>query len=195
MPLSLEFGELGELLAALRGRIGREGMVIKTAKPHPPGTRLDLQVRLKDSLVLLRGEGTVVGASPQVTGGLALRFTRLDPQSSAFVDQLMQRFAAEGLPPFSLEDALRPRQRRPPAESVTQRRDPALDRPLERLPEDVAEHRPRKTWFRLVLLVLVMMVLVAAGVALARRRHGSATPPGTSQPAPTALPAGSPEGS
>jgi hypothetical protein len=68
----------------------RTSITLLGAQPRPPGLVLRFELVLSTGLVLVRGEGRVVAHRPDAyygTGGLTLRFTRLDTRSKAFVDR------------------------------------------------------------------------------------------------------------
>lgn len=70
--------------------IGRSGVVLVGAQQRPEGVMLRFELVLKGGGLILRGEGRVVGFKPKALGeasGLALRFTRLDSRSKAFIDK------------------------------------------------------------------------------------------------------------
>lgn len=77
-----------ELLQAEADTLSRAGIVLLGAPSRPEGTVLKFEVTLQDGTPVLRGEGRVTGIKT-VSGqqGLALRFTRLDSKSKAFVDR------------------------------------------------------------------------------------------------------------
>jgi len=98
-----EFEDLGEFVAAYRGKISREGMVLVTDRPYPTGTQLEIEIRLSDSLALVRGKGRVVGPAAGGGRGVTVRLTLLDEQSTDLIDRLERRFVSEGGTPFRLE--------------------------------------------------------------------------------------------
>jgi hypothetical protein len=68
----------------------RTTVTLVGAQSRPPGVVLRFELGLASGLVLLRGEGRVLVFKPdalQGTGGLTLRFTRLDTRSKSLVDR------------------------------------------------------------------------------------------------------------
>jgi hypothetical protein len=68
----------------------RTSITLLGAQPRPQGLMLRFELALSSGHALVRGEGRVVGYKPDAyygTGGLTLRFTRLDSRSKAFVDK------------------------------------------------------------------------------------------------------------
>jgi hypothetical protein len=68
----------------------RASITLIGAQPRPQGVVLRFELVLSSGLVLMRGEGRVVGFKPNVhqgLGGLSLRFTRLDTRSKALIDK------------------------------------------------------------------------------------------------------------
>lgn len=68
----------------------RASITLLGAQPRAEGVVLRFEVALTSGVVLVRGEGRVVGFKPnahQGLGGLSLRFTRLDTRSKALIDR------------------------------------------------------------------------------------------------------------
>jgi hypothetical protein len=68
----------------------RTSITLLGAQPRPQGLVLRFELVLAPGLVVMRGEGRVVGYKSNVyygLGGLTLRFTRLDSRSKALVDK------------------------------------------------------------------------------------------------------------
>jgi hypothetical protein len=68
----------------------RTSITLLGAQPRPQGLVLRFELVLSSGQVLVRGEGRVVAYRPDAyygTGGLTLRFTRLDTRSKALVDR------------------------------------------------------------------------------------------------------------
>ncbi len=99
----------------------RTSITLLGAPSRPPGLVLRFELVLSSGQVLLRGEGRVVGYKPDAhfgTGGLTLRFTRLDTRSKALVDRAaalrdrrrpsalpaMAESASLPAPPFTLDE-------------------------------------------------------------------------------------------
>jgi len=94
-----------ELLENELETLTRTSIVLLGAPPRPQGLMLRFEVVLSTGQVVVRGEGRVVGYRPDAffgTGGLTLRFTRLDSKSKALVDRaaaLRDRRRPSALPP------------------------------------------------------------------------------------------------
>ncbi len=113
-----------ELLEAEGETITKTTVVLLGALHRPQGVVLRFELTLAGGEPLIRGEGRVTAYRERAHGdqpGLALRFTRLDPKSKAFVDRAVaQREAAlitEAPPPA------------PPSEP-SEPSEPASDGPL-----------------------------------------------------------------
>ncbi len=65
MKLSQVFEDLGEFVALYRGRISAEGMAFYSDTPYQEGTVLDVELSLKDDLVLVRGQAGGEGSQRQ----------------------------------------------------------------------------------------------------------------------------------
>src|ERR1700730_3687318 len=79
-----------ELLENELETLTRTSITLLGAQPRPQGLMLRFELVLSSGHALVRGEGRVVGYKPDAyygTGGLTLRFTRLDTRSKAFVDK------------------------------------------------------------------------------------------------------------
>ncbi len=159
------FATEDELLENELETLTRTSITLLGAPARPPGLVLRFELVLASGQVLVRGEGRVVGYRPDAhygTGGLTLRFTRLDTRSKALVDRaaaLRDRRRPSSLaamaespslpaPPFTLEEersesgstqslppALRPPSARPapPTEAASPRLPRDRDALLERL--------------------------------------------------------------
>ncbi|HEY8091448.1 MAG TPA: hypothetical protein VIF09_26470 [Polyangiaceae bacterium] len=107
--------------------ISRTSVTLLGAQPRPQGVVLRFELVLASGLVVMRGEGRVVGFKPNAyrgMGGLTLRFTRLDTRSKAMVDKasaLRERRRPSAQPP-----AVEPSPSLPPA-VVEETRPPVFD--------------------------------------------------------------------
>ena len=106
------------------------------AQQRPQGVVLRFEIVLSSGIVVLRGEGRVVGFKPNVLhglGGVNLRFTRLDSKSKALLDKaqaLRERRRPSSMP------APPPVEASPPAAPV------ATDPPASVRPPPVAPTPP-----------------------------------------------------
>lgn len=93
------YADEDEYLARESEAITRTGVLLLGAQPRPEGVILRFEVVLRSGVVLLRGEGRVVGYRAKLVGevgALALRFTRLDTKSKALVDRAVALREARG---------------------------------------------------------------------------------------------------
>lgn len=97
--------------------IGKTSVILIGAHSRPAGVILRFEVSLSNGTVLLRGEGRVLAYKDNAfrgQAGLALRFTRLDPKSKAFIDRAVAmreaRLTGEhrAAPPPPSSDAVAP---------------------------------------------------------------------------------------
>jgi hypothetical protein len=94
-----------ELLESELETMTRTSVTLLGAQPRPQGLVLRFELLLASGQTLMRGEGRVVGYRPDAyygTGGLTLRFTRLDSRSKALVDKaaaLRDRLRPSAAPP------------------------------------------------------------------------------------------------
>ncbi len=88
--VSRPFETEDDLLESELETLTRTSITLIGAPSRPPGLVLRFELVLASGQPLLRGEGRVVGYKPDAhfgTGGLTLRFTRLDSRSKAVVDR------------------------------------------------------------------------------------------------------------
>jgi hypothetical protein len=92
----------------------RAGITLLGAQSRPQGVVLRFELVLTSGVVLMRGEGRVLGFKANAfegLGGLTLRFTRLDTRSKALVDRaaaLREMRRPSSRPPDPLDMAPRP---------------------------------------------------------------------------------------
>ncbi len=181
MDFKLEFDDLNDLVVALRGRIGRDGMLLRTDAPHPAGTILELDISLAGDASLLHGTAGVIrllGPPPDRPGGhlAVVEFLDLDADSEAFVGRLAARFEADGVELFRLDRYVHRGRRdfsgeeRPgplpgPGNAVSQ---PSPPRPREpRIPPSddprpEPTRRSKKIWVPGALLAALVVILAAS---------------------------------
>jgi hypothetical protein len=122
------FATEDELLENELETLTRTSITLLGAPARPPGLVLRFELVLASGQVLVRGEGRVVGYKPDAhygTGGLTLRFTRLDSRSKALVDR-----------------AAALRERRRPSALTAMAESPSLPAPSFTLEEDRASAVP-----------------------------------------------------
>jgi uncharacterized protein (TIGR02266 family) len=98
-PLSLKVrfksATLDEFLEHYSQDISRGGLFIKSKKPMPEGTLLKFELQLKDESSVIHGVGRVVwtrpadGASGDSPAGMGIKFIKMDPESRALVQQIV----------------------------------------------------------------------------------------------------------
>lgn len=118
------------LLEAEVDALSKSGIVLLGVASRPEGTTVRFELTLQDGTSVMRAEGRVTGEKT-VNGeqGLALKFTRLDSKSKAFVDRATAVREARAQKPTSSKDLP------PPAPS-----DPSLnDVPAAAPPDPVPE--------------------------------------------------------
>lgn len=112
MRVNQRFDDLNDLVADLRGRVGRDGMLLPTDQAYSPGTVLSLDISLAEDTPLIRGTAGVIQLLPSPPGQprrhvAVLEFLELDQESEAFVGRLVARLSAEGAELFELERYVR----------------------------------------------------------------------------------------
>jgi hypothetical protein len=105
MQIHRVFDDLGEFMAAYRGGISRDAILIDLDERHVPGTVLELDLALADGLSLVKGRAAVVDVRQAPSHALGswrtvLRFASLQPDSRDFLERLERRQEAEGEPVF-----------------------------------------------------------------------------------------------
>lgn len=118
----------------------RTSVTLLGAQPRPQGVVLRFELVLSSGQILVRGEGRVVGYTPNVhqgLGGLTLRFMRIDTKSKALLDKvaafrdIRRPHPTEPAPaPISVsppEPAPRAEPAQAPASAVALNRDALLD--------------------------------------------------------------------
>jgi len=111
MLLSQVFDDLNEFVATYRGLISRDGILLHTDTLYEEGTVLGVEITLSESLPLIRGTAGVVQLmkgqeNSRAPYSAVLEFLQLDEESEAFLDRLTERFEAEGVEPFHLEQVV-----------------------------------------------------------------------------------------
>jgi hypothetical protein len=188
MQLRQVFEDLEDFVAAYRGKISREGLLLHSETLYPKGTVLEVEIGLADELVLIRGTAGVVRLGERATDTATeqvavLEFLDLEDDSVSFIERLTDRFESEGIAPFRLADQV-DRWRRPTGpirysespqggetavpSSTAHRADREA---VGGAPAASDSARPRKAGrrLRLALLVAGLLLLAAAAVALALR--------------------------
>lgn len=82
--------------------VSRGGIYIKSSQPLPVGTLLKFQFQLKDESALIRGVGRVVwtraeeDAAEEQPAGMGIKFIKMDNESRAVVERIIESHAPEG---------------------------------------------------------------------------------------------------
>lgn len=82
--------------------VSRGGIYIKSSQPLPVGTLLKFQFQLKDESALIRGVGRVVwtraeeDAAADQPAGMGIKFIKMDNDSRATVERIIESHAPEG---------------------------------------------------------------------------------------------------
>jgi hypothetical protein len=100
------FDELDHFVAAYRGAISQEGMLLSGDIDYPEGTVLNIEIMLEDTLPLICGTAGVVKLVPgdrsdRQHNTVVLEFLQLDEESAGFIDRLVTDFESKGVAPFS----------------------------------------------------------------------------------------------
>jgi hypothetical protein len=182
MHFKLEFDDLNDLVVALRGRFGRDGMLLHTDAPHPAGTILELDISLAGDASLLHGTVGVIRLleppSDRPGGHLVVvEFLDLDADSEAFVGRLAARFEADGVELFRLDRYVRHGRRdfseevRPvttppgPGDAVSETPSQRLQGPLLSPPGDPrpkTTRRSKQAWVLGALLAALVVILATS---------------------------------
>ncbi|RKH92952.1 TIGR02266 family protein, partial [Corallococcus praedator] len=128
-----------EFIERYGSNVGRGGVFVATRALKPEGTGLAFEFVLADGTRLLRGEGVVLKAQPDVgnaRAGMTVRFTKLDAASKALIDRIVARRAGtEGEDP-ALASPSAPRMEPAPLPPGLVRKTPTVppSRPSMRMP-------------------------------------------------------------
>ena len=97
VPVNREFECIEDYIAEYVSSISPGGVFIRSKKPLPLGTRVNLTFSvIVDDVETVQGEGEVVRVEhePGHTG-MGVAFTRLSAQSKALIDEIMARHGAK----------------------------------------------------------------------------------------------------
>src|SRR4051794_22713624 len=103
--------------------VSRGGIFIKSSQPMAVGTLLKFQFQLKDESQLIRGVGRVVwsraeeDAGSDQPSGMGIKFIKMDPESKAMVDRIVETHEGPGGFEAGRESATHKESERPPAPS------------------------------------------------------------------------------
>lgn len=94
--LRITYESAGQFEDQFAGNISLGGIFVQTKNPKPVGTRIRIQVMLRDGRTLLEAEGVVAwtrlpdnGAVPKTVCGMGVRFTSLNEASRASIEKIV----------------------------------------------------------------------------------------------------------
>ena len=131
LGVKLPFASQAEFAARYRDNVTRGGIFLRAKKVLPPGTAVNLDLKLSSGERLLHGSAVVEFVTGQSgangTSGMGLRFIKLDPESQGFLEQTLQGHKGAFIekPPL------------PPGVGPVQ----YADKPVDKPPEDTAVTR------------------------------------------------------
>ncbi len=93
VPVNQEFACISDYIAEYVTSISPGGVFIRSQKPLPVGTRVDLTFSvILDDVETVHGEGEVVRVqNEEGNKGMGVAFTKLNAKSKEFIDQIMER--------------------------------------------------------------------------------------------------------
>ncbi|WNG20123.1 TIGR02266 family protein [Cystobacter fuscus] len=159
LRIRLPYATEEEFIVRYGAYVARGGLFLATRTPKPEGTKLLFELVLADGGRLLRGEGVVVKSQADgPRAGMTVRFVRLDVNSKALIDRVMDRKGqgpATAKPPFSPdfptpeEAPAVPAAPAPPPAETTRKGRPvisaeALRRQAERMPIPGSSRTPSR---------------------------------------------------
>ena len=97
MLVQFRVGDLKEFMREYAANISGGGMFVRTREPHPEGSMIYLQFRLKDGSTIIEGLGKVVHVnSPEhAIPGMGVEFVNLDADSKKIIDSIVEQRAQE----------------------------------------------------------------------------------------------------
>ncbi len=93
VPINEEFACIEEFIAEYVSSISPGGVFIRSQKPLPMGTRVNLKFSvIVDDIETVEGEGEVVRVrTDEDPTGMGVAFTRLSAESKELIDRIMER--------------------------------------------------------------------------------------------------------
>ena len=97
MLVQFRLGDLNEFMRDYAVNISLGGMFIRTREPHPEGSMIYLQFRLKDGSKLIEGLGKVVHVNPpsHAVPGMGVEFVNLDDSSKLLISEIIEERSEE----------------------------------------------------------------------------------------------------
>ncbi len=94
IPVNGEFACIADYIAEYVTSISPGGVFIRSQKPLPVGTRVDLKFSvILDDVETVEGEGEVVRVqNEEGNKGMGVAFTRLSAQSKELIDRIVERY-------------------------------------------------------------------------------------------------------
>lgn len=94
VPVNQEFACIEDYIAEYVTSISPGGVFIRSQKPLPVGTRVDLKFSvILDDVETVEGEGEVVRVqNGDKNKGMGVAFTRLSAESKKLIDHIMERY-------------------------------------------------------------------------------------------------------
>lgn len=94
VPVNQEFRCIDEYIAEYVTSISPGGVFIRSQKPLPMGTRVNLKFSvILDDVETVEGEGEVVRVETKSDEtGMGVAFTRLSAESKTLIDRIMKRY-------------------------------------------------------------------------------------------------------
>jgi hypothetical protein len=95
VPLFREFDEFSDFLKVMGGNVSKVGLFLPAKEFLPVGTRVEMELRLKDQTPLIRFKGEVKrlrngdGGVNQDQQGMDIRFIYIDPSSKEMIRRLV----------------------------------------------------------------------------------------------------------
>ncbi|MEM6455590.1 MAG: PilZ domain-containing protein [Acidobacteriota bacterium] len=107
-PLRLRFEQFSSFVTTYAPRISLQGVFLRTSRPKPPGSRLQVDFQLADGTSLIRAVGDVVwirleAMGPDQPTGMALRFDAVNDEGRMLILKIFEEHLAKGGFPFELE--------------------------------------------------------------------------------------------
>ena len=102
--VKLGFSGTEELVEKHAVNLSKGGLFLRSTEPRPVGTRVRVELRLRDGTAVLRGDGAVrwvqlaePNAHPPKAAGMGVQFEQLDEAGRALVQQAYELLASRGL--------------------------------------------------------------------------------------------------
>jgi uncharacterized protein (TIGR02266 family) len=105
--VQFKFDRFSGFLSEYSANISPGGMFLRTHRPRPPGTVLDLEFRLGDGFELIKGRGEVIWVrdtdeDPSRPAGMGIRFLELSEGSRELIYRIVDEHVQQGGTPFDV---------------------------------------------------------------------------------------------